>query len=152
MKKLIALIIFAFSAFTSFAQNTTWEYEIIDNGFDGKFKIAHCEDKAGNFVKLFGGQGGNIGMLLYTGYNCVEAPEIEMVLLVNGEWVKYELVGAKSEDSKRIFMFSDIRDAEETWKKASLMRIRHNAGHCGTQIYEFSMVGSSAAFDFMNAL
>lgn len=151
MKKLITLIIFALSALTSFAQNTVWKYETVDNGFDGKFKIAHCENKAGDFVKLFGGQGGNIGMLLYTGYNCEDAPEIEMVLLVNGEWVKYELTGAKSEDSKKIYMFSDIRSAEETWKKASLMRIRHNDGHCGTQIYEFSMSGSSAAFDFMNA-
>lgn len=127
-----------------------WEFQTVDNGFDGKFKIATCDDATDNWVKLYGGQGGKIGLLIYTGYNCVERPTIELILKVNGEWVKYETTGLLSEDRKKVYIFDDIRGAEANWKAATEMRIRHDDGHCGTEVYIFNMKGSGAAFDFMN--
>jgi hypothetical protein len=128
-----------------------WTYETIDNGFDGKFKIAICQDGQGNFAKLYGGQGEPLGLLLYTGYNCFERPKVEVILLINGQWVKYETVGLNSSDSKKVYIFDDIRGSEANWKAATEMRIRHDDDHCGTRIYTFSMKGSTAAFDFMVA-
>jgi hypothetical protein len=147
MKKTITFILALLSFTTAFAQ---WKYKTVDNGFDEKFKIAYVEDATDNFVKLFGGAGEPIGMLLYTGFNCEEDPTVEIALLVGANWEKYEVTGTLSEDRKKVFITYDISIMVDDFKSSSLMRVRHNDGHCGTRIYEFNMSGSTAAYNFIN--
>jgi hypothetical protein len=83
-------------------------------------------------------------------YVCDESVIVDISFMVNGEYQKYYLTGNVSENRKTLFMVDDLNSDPEflaDFKAASSIRIRVNDKTCDTEIYEFKMTGSTAAFN-----
>jgi len=139
---LVSVILFTT---TSFSQ---WVVKKIDNGFDTPYKIAYTEDGQNAFLKLENYK----GIAFYMGgvYVCDESPTVDISFLVNGEYQKYNTIGKVSENRKTLFMIDDLNSDLEflaDFKAATSVKIRVNDTTCDTEIYEFKMTGSTAAYD-----
>ena len=83
-------------------------------------------------------------------YICDESVGVDISFLVNGEYKKYTTTGNVSENRKTVFMVDDLNLDPKflaDFKAASVVRIRVNDTTCDTEIYEFKMTGSTAAFN-----
>ena len=146
MKKLLlALATVTLFTTTSFSQ---WVSKKIDNGFDNPYYIAYTQDGQNAFLKLENYK----GIAFYMGgvYICDESVSVDISFLVNGEYQKYTTTGNVSENRKTVFMIDDLNSDPEflaDFKAASVVRIRVNDTTCDTEIYEFKMTGSTAAFN-----
>lgn len=145
MKKLLVLVSVSLFSFTALSQ---WVVTKIDNGFDTPYKIAYTEDGQSEFLKLENYK----GIAFYIGgvYVCDESVTVDISFLVNGEYQKYTTVGKVSENHKTLFMVDDLNSDLEflaDFKAASSVRIRVNDTTCDTEIYEFKMTGSTAAYN-----
>ena len=146
MKKLLlALVTVTLFTTTSFSQ---WISKKIDNGFDTPYYIAYTQDGQDAFLKLENYK----GIAFYMGgiYVCDESVTVDISFLVNGEYQRYYLTGTVSDNRKTLFMVDDLNsDAEflADFKAATTIRIRVNDTTCDTEIYEFKMTGSTAAFN-----
>lgn len=145
MKKLLVLISVSLFSFNALSQ---WVVRKIDNGFDTPYKIAYTEDGQTEFLKLENYK----GIAFYIGgiYICNESVTVDISFLVNGEYKKYSVAGKTSENRKTLFMVDDLNsDANllADFKAASSVKIRVNDTTCDTEIYEFKMTGSTAAYD-----
>ena len=139
---LVSVILFTT---TSFSQ---WVVKKIDNGFDTPYKIAYTEDGQNAFLKLENYK----GIAFYMGgvYVCDESPTVDISFLVNGEYQKYNTIGKVSENRKTLFMIDDLNSDLEflaDFKAATSVKIRVNDTTCDTEIYEFKMTVSTAAYD-----
>ena len=145
MKKLLVLVSVSLFSFNALSQ---WVVKKIDNGFDTPYKIAYTEDGQSAFLKLENYK----GIAFYIGgvYVCDESVTVDISFLVNGEYQKYTTTGNASENHKTLFMVDDLNSDLEflaDFKAASSVRIRVNDTTCDTEIYEFKMTGSTAAYD-----
>jgi hypothetical protein len=146
MKKLLlALVTVTLFTTTSFSQ---WISKKIDNGFDTPYYIAYTQDGQNEFLKLENYK----GIAFYMGgvYICDESVIVDISFLVSGEYQKYYVTGKVSENRKTLFMVDDLNSDPEflaDFKAASSIRIRVNDTTCDTEIYEFKMTGSTAAFN-----
>lgn len=146
MKKLLlTLATVTLFTTTSFSQ---WVSKKIDNGFDTPYYIAYTEDGQDAFLKLENYK----GIAFYMGgvYVCDESVTVDISFLVNGEYQKYNTIGKVSENRKTLFMIDDLNSDLEflaDFKAATSVRIRINDTTCDTEIYEFKMTGSTAAFN-----
>jgi len=145
MKKLLVLISVSLFSFSALSQ---WLVKKIDNGFDAPYKIAYTEDGQTEFLKL---ENYN-GIAFYMGgvYVCDESVTVDISFLVNGEYQKYTTTGNVSENHKTVFMVDDLNSDVEflaDFKAASSVRIRINDTTCDSEIYEFKMTGSTAAYN-----
>jgi hypothetical protein len=146
MKKLLlALVTVTLFTTTSFSQ---WVSKKIDNGFDTPYYIAYTQDGQNAYLKLENYK----GIAFYMGgvYICDESVTVDISFMVNGEYQKYYLTGNVSENRKTLFMVDDLNSDPEflaDFKAASSVRIRVNDKTCDTEIYEFKMTGSTAAFN-----
>jgi hypothetical protein len=145
MKKLLVLISVSLFSFSALSQ---WIVKKVDNGFDTPYKIAYTEDGQSEFLKLENYK----GIAFYIGgvYVCDESVTVDISFLVNGEYQKYTTTGNVSENHKTVFMVDDLNsDAEflADFKAASSVRIRINDTTCDSEIYEFKMTGSTAAYN-----
>jgi hypothetical protein len=145
MKKLLVLVSVSLFSFTALSQ---WVVTKIDNGFDTPYKIAYTEDGQSEFLKLENYK----GIAFYIGgvYVCDESVTVDISFLVNGEYQKYTTVGKVSDNHKTLFMVDDLNSDLEflaDFKAASSVRIRINDTTCDTEIYEFKMTGSTAAYN-----
>lgn len=145
MKHLILVISIILVTLNSFSQ---WIVKKIDNGFDTPYKIAYTEDGQNAFLKLENYK----GIAFYMGgvYVCDESPTVDISFLVNGEYQKYYTIGKVSENRKTLFMIDNLNSDLEflaDFKAATSVRIRVNDTTCDTEIYEFNMAGSTAAYD-----
>lgn len=146
MKKLLlTLATVTLFTTTSFSQ---WVSKKIDNGFDTPYYIAYTEDDQDAFLKLENYK----GIAFYIGgvYVCDESPTVDISFLVKGEYQKYYTIGKVSENRKTLFMIDDLNSDLEflaDFKAATSVRIRINDTTCDTEIYEFKMTGSTAAFN-----
>jgi hypothetical protein len=146
MKKLLLVLL----GTTVFSLNSLaqWKVDKIDNGFDTPYYIAYTQDGQNAYLKLENYK----GIAFYMGgiYVCDESVVVDISFMVNGEYQKYYLTGNVSENRKTLFMVDDLNsDAEflADFKAASSVRIRVNDKTCDTEIYEFKMTGSTAAFN-----
>lgn len=144
MKKLLVLVSVSLFSFNALSQ---WVVKKIDNGFDTHYKIAYTEDGQSEFLKLENYK----GIAFYIGgvYVCDESVTVDISFLVNGEYQKYTTVGRVSENHKTLFMVDDLNSDLEflaDFKAASSVRIRINDTTCDSEIYEFKMTGSTAAY------
>lgn len=149
MKKQIITLLALVSGLELSAQ---WQMKTVDNGFDIPYRVAYAESTTGKeFIKLYhSSSSGYVGLLMYEGIMCSDAPGVEMSFLVKGKWEKYELLyGSTHEDRKQFFILSSVKSIEVDFRAASMLKIRVTDGNCGTEIYEFNMKGSAAALDFM---
>ena len=145
MKKLLVLVSVSLFSVSALSQ---WVVRKIDNGFDTPYKIAYTEDGQSEFLKLENYK----GIAFYIGgvYVCDESVTVDISFLVNGEYQKYTTVGKVSENHKTLFMVDDLNSDLEflaDFKAASSVRIRVNDTTCDTEIYEFKMTGSTAAYN-----
>jgi hypothetical protein len=146
MKKLLlALATVTLFTTTSFSQ---WISKKIDNGFDTPYYIAYTQDGQNEFLKLENYK----GIAFYMGgvYICDESVSVDILFLVNNEYQKYNIKGNVSDNRKTLFMVDDLNSDSEflaDFKAASSVRIRVNDTTCDTEIYEFKMTGSTAAFN-----
>jgi hypothetical protein len=146
MKKLLLVLL----GTTVFSLNllAQWKVDRIDNGFDTPYYIAYTQDGQNAYLKLENYK----GIAFYMGgvYVCDESVVVDISFMVNGEYQKYYLTGTVSDNRKTLFMVDDLNsDAEflADFKAASSVRIRVNDKTCDTEIYEFKMTGSTAAFN-----
>jgi hypothetical protein len=146
MKKLLLVLL----GTTVFSLNSLaqWKVDKIDNGFDTPYYIAYTQDGQNAYLKLENYK----GIAFYMGgiYVCDESVTVDISFMVNGEYQKYYLTGNVSENRKTLFMVDDLNSDPEflaDFKAASSIRIRVNDTTCDTEIYEFKMTGSTAAFN-----
>ena len=145
MKKLLVLgLIILFTA-NSFAQ---WKVQNVDNGFDKPYKIAYTEDGQAEYLKLENYK----GIAFYIGgvYVCDESVTVDISFLVNGTYKKYFTTGDVSDNHKIVFIVDDINTDVNflaDFKAASSVKIRIHDTTCDTEIYEFKMTGSTAAYN-----
>jgi hypothetical protein len=146
MKKLLlALVTVTLFTTTSFSQ---WVSKKIDNGFDTPYYIAYTQDGQNEFLKLENYK----GIAFYMGgvYICDESVTVDISFLVNGEHQRYYVTGNVSDNHKTLFLVDDLNSDPKflaDFKAASSIRIRVNDTTCDTEIYEFKMTGSTAAFN-----
>jgi hypothetical protein len=146
MKKLLLVLL----GTTVFSLNSLaqWKVDKIDNGFDTPYYIAYTQDGQNAYLKLENYK----GIAFYMGgiYVCDESVIVDISFMVNGEYQKYYLTGNVSENRKTLFMVDDLNSDPKflaDFKAASSIRIRVNDTTCDTEIYEFKMTGSTAAFN-----
>lgn len=145
MKKLLVLVSVSLFSFSALSQ---WVVTKIDNGFDTPYKIAYTEDGQSEFLKLENYK----GIAFYIGgvYVCDESVTVDISFLVNGEYKKYNVTGRTSENRKTLFMVDDLNSDPNLladFKAASSVKIRVHDTTCDTEIYEFKMTGSTAAYN-----
>lgn len=145
MKNLILIIGTTLFTLNSFSQ---WIVKKIDNGFDTPYKIAYTDGDETAFLKLENYK----GIAFYMGgvYVCDESVTVDISFLVNGEYQKYYIIGKVSENHKTLFMIDDLNSDLEflaDFKAATSVKIRINDTTCDSEIYEFKMTGSTAAYD-----
>jgi hypothetical protein len=125
-----------------------WKVKKVDNGFDTPFTVAYTDDAQSVFLKLENYKG--VAFYLSNTYVCEETLMVDVSFLVNGEYSKYSVEANVSENKKIVFLFDDLSsepDVLKDFKACTLMKIRVNDNTCDTEIYEFKMSGSTAAYD-----
>jgi hypothetical protein len=147
MKKLILSSALLCAITTAKAQ---WTYKNVDNGIDEPYKI--CYTEADNYARLKL-EKYNDGVMFYISgtYFCEEFPKADVVFTVSGVTKKYQVVGARSEDSKIVFLAFDISEESflEDFKQASSVKVRVNETYCTTDVFTFNMANSKSALEFM---
>lgn len=147
MKKVILSGALLFAITTAKAQ---WTYKKVDNGIDDPYKICYTESNNSAYLKL---ENYDDGVMFYISgsYFCEEFPTADIVFTVNGETKKYQVVGARSGDSKLVFLSFDIalEAFYEDFKKASSVKVRVNETYCTTDVFTFNMANSKLALEFM---
>jgi len=128
-----------------------WETKKIDNGFDPPYQIASCWDAKGNFLKLENFGEGKVALILYTGYFCTEQPFVELSYKMDTGWSKFSGNAImRTTDQKKIIISIDVdRNMRDEFRKSSLLKIRVDDEHCGKSVYEFKMIGSTNAINYV---
>jgi hypothetical protein len=146
MKKL--LLVLAGTTLFTFNSFSQWKVDKIDNGFDTPYTIAYTNDGQSRFLKLENYKG--IAFYLGGVYVCDEEVGVDISFLVNNEYEKYFTTATVSDNRKTVFIVDDLNSDPEflaDFKAATSVRIRINDTTCDTEIYEFKMTGSTAAFN-----
>ena len=146
MKNLLLLtvctILFSVNSFSQ------WITTTIDNGFDSKFVIAYTEDGQSEYLKMENYNG--IVLYLSNTYICSDAVTVDILFLVKNEYKKYKTNAKVSSNHKVVFFVNDLSADSvmlQDFKDATLIRIRVNDAICDSEVYEFSMKGSTAAYE-----
>jgi hypothetical protein len=128
-----------------------WETKKIDNGFDPPYHIASCLDTKNNFIKIENFGDGKIALILYTGYFCTETPFVELTYKMDTGWSRFSGNSLlRTSDKKKIILSTDIdKIMYDEFRKSSLLKIRVDDEHCGKAVYEFIMLGSKNAIEFV---
>lgn len=150
MKTFIKIFLLLTSFFALEKANAQWTYKTMINPIDGKYKVAYTQITEGTFLKLFPREDGQVGLLIYAGFVCQSYPNIEMAFQMDTGWSNFTVIGVTSEDSKMIFLISDVEsDIYDWFVKSKQLMIRIDDGHCGRETKTFSMQNSAAALRFM---
>lgn len=147
MKKLLFTLALAIASSAS----AQWEIKKVDNGFDPPFHIATCYDVKNNFLKLENFGEGKVALILYTGYFCTENPFVELSYKTDTGWSKHSGNAImRTTDKKKIIITIDVdKNMYSEFRKSSILKIRVDDEHCGKAIYEFKMIGSSNAINYV---
>lgn len=147
MKKIILSIATVLLVNSTFAQ---WTTKSIDNGLDEPYKICHSKIENGAILKLENIDG-EILFYIQSSHFCSDKPIIDISFLVNDKWEKFNVPGLKSENSEMLFLSSDLENEIifQSFLKATSVKMRVNEEYCDTEIFEFSMSGSTAAIKFI---
>lgn len=147
MKKLVLSVAVVLASMSAKAQ---WTYQNVNNGIDDPYKIAYTETRDNARLKLEV-IGGELTFYINGLYFCEDFPTVDVVFTVNGETKKYQVTGAKSDNSNSVFITFDLMNEAfgEDFKNASSVKVRVNETYCGTEVYTFPMTHSKSAVDFM---
>jgi hypothetical protein len=128
-----------------------WTYEKINNGFDEPYNVAYTETDNGAFLKLENIDT-SVVFFIKGGYYCDDNPKVDIVFVVNGVDKKYSFTGQKSTKNNVVFFtwtLDKLPNLLAYFKDASSIKIRINESYCTTEIYNFNMSGSKAAYEFI---
>jgi hypothetical protein len=146
MKKLLLSLV----TVTLFTVNTfsQWITSTVDNGFDSKFVIAYTEDGQSEYLKMENYNG--IVLYLSNTYICSDAVTVDVLFLVKNEYKKHKTNAKVSSNHKTVFFVDDLSTnlvMLQDFKDATMIRLRVNDVICDSEVYEFSMKGSTAAYE-----
>ncbi len=147
MKKAILTVATVLITGLSLAQ---WTKKTVNNGLDDPYKICFTETNNGAYLKLQNG-GTKIAFYISGSYYCEDSPMVNISFLVNNEWVKHSIWGNRSSDNKTVFFTFDLANEVffNDFLNSSSVKIRVNESYCTSEIYEFNMTGSTAAYNFI---
>jgi hypothetical protein len=147
MKRVILTVATIMITGLSMAQ---WTKKTVNNGLDDPYKICYTAINNGAALKMEYSDSA-VSFYLTGGYHCDEYPKLDMSFLVNNQWVKYSVDGERSLNSKTIFLTDKIENEPyfKSFLNASSVKIRINESYCTSDIYEFVMTGSTAAYNFI---
>lgn len=138
----ISVILFNVNTFSQ------WVTNVVDNGFDSKYTIAYTEDGQSEYLKMENYNG--IVVYLSNTYICSDVVTVDILFLVKDEYKKYKSNAKVSSNHKTVFFINDLSADPlmlQDFKDATIIRIRINDVICDSEIYEFSMKGSTAAYE-----
>lgn len=147
MKKLFLTIVLLFSLSSVYSQ---WSYELVKNDFDDPYRIAYTSENNGAILKLENVEG-SIYFYVAGGYYCDENPSVDLVFVVNGQNIKFNIEGLVNSSKDALFFTTDLINSEmlESFKKCSLVKIRVNESTCTNEIYSFNMGRSTSALNYI---
>lgn len=146
MKNLLLIIVLL----CSISAQSQWTYETVNNGFDDPYKIAYTKRTDGAFLKMENIDG-NIIFYIQGEYFCDTEVEVVLAFKTLGNYQRYTTTGKVSSDGSVIFIDSDLANSEANYQflHCDVLKIKIVEGSCAEQIYEFNMMGSTRAFNFM---
>lgn len=150
MKKYIFLILMSLLS----QSKAQWTTKTVENGFDNPYRVAICHSSTGKeFIKMTKMSDGGVLLLLYTGYVCTENPTVEYTFKTVSGWEPFSNTGVTSTDKKKVYLSANLAESIMLpyFKNTSLFKIRLDDDYCGTTIYEFNMMGSSKAYEFIES-
>lgn len=147
MKKLFLTIVLLFSLSSAFSQ---WSYQLVKNDFDDPYRIAYTSENNDAILKLENVDG-SIFFYVQGGYYCDENPSVDLVFVVNGQNIKFNIEGFVNSSKDALFFTTDLINSEmlESFKKCSLVKIRVNESTCTNEIYSFNMGRSTSALNYI---
>lgn len=147
MKKLFFTLAVLFSVSMAYSQ---WSYELIKNDFDDPYRIAYTSANNSAILKLENVDG-SIFFYIQGGYYCDDYPSVDLVFVVNGENIKYNIEGMKNDKNDVVFFTSDLVNNEmfDSFKKCSVLKVRINETYCDSDTYSFNMSKSTSAVTFV---
>lgn len=147
MKKLFFTLAVLFSVSMAYSQ---WSYELIKNDFDDPYRIAYTSANNSAILKLENVDG-SIFFYIQGGYYCDDYPSVDLVFVVNGENIKYNIEGMKNDKNDVVFFTSDLVNNEmfDSFKKCSVLKVRINETYCDSDTYSFNMSKSTSAVTFI---
>jgi hypothetical protein len=150
MKKYIFLIFMSLLS----ESKAQWTTKTVEGGFDSAYRVAICHSTTGKeFLKMIKMPDGGVLLLLYVGSVCTENPIVEYTYKTVSGWEPFSNTGVTSTDKKKVYLCANLAESIMLpyFKNTSLFKIRLDDEHCGTTIYQFNMVGSTTAYDFIES-
>lgn len=147
MKNFILSFILLLSIGSAYSQ---WSYESVSNDFDDPYRIAYTTKNNNAILKLENVEG-SIYFYIQGGFFCDDNPSVDLVFVVNGENVKYNLTGIKNDNNSVVFFTGDLMNESmlESFKKCSVLKIRINESYCDSETYTFNMSKSTSALTYI---
>jgi|694.fasta_scaffold12227_20 hypothetical protein len=155
MKNLKTLI-FAMVMLTCITKSySQWIVKTVDNKLDNPYKIAYCMTSDKKALLKLEKVGDELYFYLTGSYFCDESLQTDIALIVNGESKRYTFTCTKSADNNTVFILDDITsilndDFLTDFKRCSSAIVRVNETHCTTEVYKFTMSGSTNAINVMS--
>lgn len=127
-----------------------WTYKEMSNPVYGKYKVAYTPVIGNMYLKLFERGEGQVGLVINTGHTCESFPNVEMSFQMDTGWCSFSIIGLTSEDSKMVFLISDVENDIYDWfTESKNLMVKIDDKSCGIDIRTFSMVNSESALKFM---
>jgi hypothetical protein len=147
MKKLFFTLAVLFSVSMAYSQ---WSFEKVSNGFDDPYRIAYTSANNSAILKLENVDE-SIFFYIQGGYYCDDYPSVDLVFVINGENIKYNIEGMKNDKNDVVFFTTDLVNNEmfDSFKKCSVLKVRINETYCDTDTYSFNMSKSTSAVNFI---
>jgi hypothetical protein len=151
MKKLL-IIALLFVSNLSYGQ---WIVKTVDNKLDNPYKISYCMTSDKKALLKLEKVGDQLYFYLTGSYFCDESLQTDIALIVNGESMRYTFTCTKSADNNTVFILDDITsilndDFLTDFKRCSSAIVRVNETYCTTEVYKFTMSGSTNAINAMS--
>jgi hypothetical protein len=148
MKNIFLTIVLLFCVSIAHSQ---WSYELVKNDFDDPYRIAYTSENNDAILKLENVEG-SVYFYVQGGYYCDEYPSVDLVFIVNGQNVKYNIEGFVNGSKDALFFTTDLINSEmlDSFKKCSIVKIRVNESTCTNEIYSFNMSKSTSALSYIN--
>ena len=128
-----------------------WVYKTVNNGFDPAYKIAYCG--TGKVYLKLENVDTLVSFYIAGTYTCDANPSVDISFVTASGNKVYTVIGTTGSSNQIVFLVDDMYSIPgfiEDFKAASSIKIRINESYCDTDVYEFKMTGSTAAFNFMN--
>jgi hypothetical protein len=131
-----------------------WTYKKIDNGLDLPYKVAFTETYRNAFLKMENVDG-DIWLYIKADYFCNDEVNVDFSFFINGEWKRYNFNAPVSSSKDIVWLEMGLNkeaDFLTDFLSSTKVRLRVNYPSeevCSSTIYEFNMLNSSKAYNFM---